>query len=64
MSVQFATIPLAHNYPDLPGLVRRIEAWGFEMVGRAGRALAVAGLLCDFDPMRAAQSAACVWGRL
>ncbi len=33
MSIQFATIPLAHSYPDLPGLVRRIEAWGFEMVG-------------------------------
>ena len=33
MKVQFATIPLAHDYPDLPGLVRRIEAWGFEMVG-------------------------------
>ena len=33
MSVQFATIPLAHHYPDLPGLVRQIEDWGFEMVG-------------------------------
>ena len=33
MSVQFATIPLAHNYPDLPGLVRQIEDWGFAMVG-------------------------------
>ena len=33
MSVQFATIPLAHRYPDLPGLVRQIEDWGFEMVG-------------------------------
>lgn len=33
MTVQFATIPVVHYYPELPDLVRQIEAWGFEAVG-------------------------------
>jgi 5,10-methylenetetrahydromethanopterin reductase len=33
MTVQFATIPVVHNYAELPDLVRQIETWGFEAIG-------------------------------
>ena len=33
MTVQFATIPVVHNYAELPDLVRQIETWGFAAIG-------------------------------
>ena len=33
MPVQFATIPVVHNYAELPDLVRQIETWGFAALG-------------------------------